>query len=134
MSASAPRKKRRTFYLESLLATVAVAVAGSFFLAKPGPDRAGAWVGIGASALLGLLALYLKKWAIQRSLKSSLAMVGILFAIRLIVLAVGLGLSPTLGVNGVAFAAGFLCVYFVAQWIEIGYLTGEQNRINREGI
>jgi hypothetical protein len=134
VSTSKPRRKRRTFYVEVLLATAAAGVAGSYWLAKPGPDRAGAWVGVAASALLGLSALYLKKWAIQRSLKSSLAMVGILFAIRLIVLAVGLGLSSSLGLNGVAFAAGFLCVYFVVQWIEIGYLTHERNRVNREVI
>jgi hypothetical protein len=131
--AIAPKTKLRTLYLESLLAIAAAAFAGSYFLAKPGPERAGAWSGIGASALVGLPALYLKKWAIQQSLKRSLAIIGILFAIRLILLAVGLGLSSTLGLNGVAFAVGFLSVYFVVQWIEIGYLTYEQNRAHREG-
>ena len=134
MTATAPRTKRPTFYLESLLATAAAGIAGSYFLANPGPERAGAWAGVGASALVGLPALYLKKWAIQQSLKSSLAIIGILFAIRLILLAVGLGLSTKLGLSGVAFAAGFLGVYFVVQWIEIGYLTYERNRVNREGM
>jgi len=134
VTATAPRTKRPTFYLESLLATAAAGIAGSYFLANPGPERAGAWAGVGASALVGLPALYLKKWAIQQSLKSSLAIIGILFAIRLILLAVGLGFASRLGLNAVAFAAGFLGVYFVVQWIEIGYLTYERNRVNREGM
>jgi len=120
--------------VEFLLAAAAAGLAGSYFLAKPGPDRAGARAGVAASALLGLLALYLKQWAIERSLKSSLAIVGILFAVRLIVLATGLGFSRSLGLNAVAFAAGFLGVYFVVQWIEIGYLTNQRDRANQEGI
>jgi hypothetical protein len=134
VSTNAGRRKRRALYVEFLLATAAAGLAGSYLLAKPGADRAGARAGVAASALLGLLALYLKQWAIERSLKASLAMVGILFAVRLIVLAIGLGFSRSLGFNAVAFAAGFLGVYFVVQWIEIGYLTNERNRANREGI
>jgi hypothetical protein len=132
VSRDAPRRKRRALYVEVLLA--AAAIGASYLLARAGPDRTGALSGIITSALIGLLALYLKEWAIQRSLKASFASIGILFMARLMVLAVGLGCSRAFGLNGVAFAAGFLSVYFVVQWIEIGYLSGERTRANREGF
>jgi len=134
VSADAPRRKRKTVYLELLLATAVAAAAGAAVLAKSVPQRHGAWIGVAASAGLGLLGLYLKQWAIERTLKTSLAIVGILFGIRLIVLAVGLGCSKSLGLSAVAFAAGFLSVYFVVQWIEIGYLTSARKRATREEI
>ncbi len=134
MSSDESSKKRRAFYVAILLATGAAGIGGSYLLANPGPDRAGAGAGVAVSVLIGVFALYLKQWAIQRSLKMSLALIGILFSARLIVLAVGLGCSRAFGLNGVAFAAGFLSVYFVVQWIEIGYLTSEQNRGSREGF
>ncbi len=134
MSTEAHKGKRRTLYLEALAATSAVAAAGAYLLVKPGPPRAGALGGVACSALLGLLAFYLKQWAVERSLKSSLAIVGILFGVRLIALGVGVGLATWLGMGALGFAAGFLSVYFVVQWIEIGYLTGARNRANREGI
>ncbi len=121
-------------YLELLLATAVAAAAGAAVLAKSVPQRHGAWIGVAASAGLGLLGLYLKQWAIERTLKTSLEIVGILFGIRLIVLAVGLGCSKSLGLSAVAFAAGFLSVYFVVQWIEIGYLTSARKRATREEI
>jgi len=80
------------------------------------------------------LALYLKRWAIERSLKSSLAIVGILFGLRLIALAVGVGFSKALGIGAIAFAVAFLSVYFVMQWIEIAYLaSARSSRPHREG-
>jgi len=133
VSADARRKKRKTVYLALLLATAVAAAAGASVLAKSAPQRHGAWTGVAASAFLGLVGLYLKQWATERTLKVSLAMVGILFGVRLLVLAVGLGFSSSFGFSAMAFAAGFLSVYFIVQWIEIGYLTNARNRANREG-
>ena len=124
----------RIRYFQALAATAALAAVASYLLAQPGSPRAGAWSGVASSALLGLAALYLKQWAIERSLKSSLAIVGILFGVRLIALGVGIGFARSLGIDALSFAVGFLSVYFVVQWMEIGYLTGLRNRANREGI
>lgn len=121
-------------YLGLLLATAAVATAGAAVLAKSVPQRHGAWAGVAASAFIGLLGLYLKQWAIERTLKTSLAIIGILFGIRLMVLAVGLSCARFLDLSALAFAAGFLSVYFVVQWIEIGYLTSAARRAAREEI
>jgi hypothetical protein len=121
-------------YLQALAATAAVVCAAAYLLADPGPPRAGAWSGAASSTLFGLLALYLKRWAIERSLKSSLAIVGILFGVRLIALGIGIGLAKSLGISALGFAVGFLSVYFVVQWIEIGYLTAARDRENRAGI
>lgn len=134
MSIDARRRKRKTVYLGLLFATAAVATAGAAVLAKSAPQRHGAWAGVAASAFIGLVGLYLKQWAIERTLKTSLAIVGILFGIRLMVLALGLGCARFLGLSALAFAAGFLSVYFVVQWIEIGYLTSAARRATREEI
>ena len=126
--------KRQTRYLQALGAISAVAAASSYLLAPPGPQRAGALSGVASCALLSILALYLKRWAIERSLKSSLAIVGILFGLRLIALGVGVGFSRALGIGAIAFAIAFLSVYFVLQWIEIAYLASARSqRPDREG-
>lgn len=116
-------RRRQNRYLQAWVATAAVAAAGSYFFANPGPSRLGALAGVGSCAALGLLAIYLKRWAIQRSLKSALAVVGILFGVRLIALCAGIGLARSMGISAVAFAVGFLSVYFLVQWLEIGYLA-----------
>ncbi len=134
MRTDAAHKKRKLVYVQFLLATTVVGVLASYALAKEGSDRTGAFAGVACSASLGLLALYLKQWAIERSLKASFAMVGTLFVLRLIVLAIGIGASRLLDFNGLAFAAGFLSIYFVLQWIEIGYLTSERNKAKREEL
>lgn len=126
--------KRQTRYLQALAAISGLAAAASYLLAPPGPQRAGAFSGVASCALLGILALYLKRWAVERSLKSSLAIVGILFGLRLIALAVGVGLSRALGIGAIPFAVAFLSVYFVMQWIEITYLaSAPSQRSDREG-
>jgi hypothetical protein len=131
---STDANRRQTRYLQALAAISGLAAAASYLLAAPGPQRAGAFCGVASCALLGILALYLKRWAIERSLKSSLAIVGILFGLRLIALGVGVGLSRVLGIGAVAFAVAFLSVYFVMQWIEIAYLASARSqRAHREG-
>lgn len=126
--------KGQTRYLQALAATSGLGAAACYLLAPPGPSRAGALTGVASCALLGILALYLKRWAIERSLKSSLAIVGILFGLRLIALGAGVGLSRVLGIDAIAFAVAFLSVYFVMQWIEIAYLARTRSqRPHREG-
>ena len=119
--------RRQTRYLQASAAISGLAAAASYLLAAPGPQRAGALCGVASCALLGILALYLKRWAIERSLKSSLAIVGILFGLRLIALGVGVGLSRVLGIGAIAFVVAFLSVYFVMQWIEIAYLASARS-------
>jgi len=131
---STDANRRQTRYLQALAAISGLAAAASYLLAAPGPQRVGAFCGVASCALLGILALYLKRWAIERSLKSSLAIVGILFGLRLIALGVGVGLSRVLGIGAIAFAVAFLSVYFVMQWIEIAYLASARSqRPHREG-
>ncbi len=125
---STDANKRQTRYLQALAAISGLAAAASYLLAPPGPPRAGAFSGVASCALISILALYLKRWAIERSLQSSLAIVGILFGLRLIALAVGIGFSRALGIGAIAFAVAFLSVYFPMQWIEIAYLASARSR------
>jgi hypothetical protein len=119
--------------VQIVLAAGAIGLVGAHLLARAGPQRTGAQIGVIVSSLIGLAALYLKQWAIKKSLNASLTILGFFFLIRLIILTVGVGLASAFHISGLAFAAGFLGIYLVVQWVEIGYLTKEQNRLKREG-
>jgi hypothetical protein len=98
---------------------------GTTALAASHPSaRSAAWLGVGAAELSGLLGLYLKRWARARSLNALFAVVGILFGLRLLLVALGIALLRFRDANTTAFVIGFFAVYFVLQWLEIGYVSG----------
>jgi hypothetical protein len=86
--------------------------------------RSAAWLGVGAAEFSGLLGLSLKRWARARSLHAVFAVVGIVFGLRLLLVALGIALLRFRDANTTAFVIGFFAVYFVLQWLEIGYVSG----------
>ena len=133
MTADAADKSVDRVYLRwlALTALAGAAIAGGVPLASS--EKTGALIGVAGAAGCGLLALYLKRWATERSLKDTLWMVTILFMVRLIVLGAAISAARPAGYGLVAFLAGFFGVYFVLQWIEIGYLARERNRATGGG-
>ena len=124
-----PGKKNRTvFYLQLTLAVALAGVLAAVALAKGESERFAALLGVCLSAASTPAALYLKRWAVERSLKASLSILGIVFAIRLILVSVGLMLVLWSKAGVVAFTIGFFGIYFLLQWVEISYLLGERNR------
>ncbi len=105
-----------------------VAFAGGSLLAKTPIDQQSAWIGVGAATGSGFLSLFLKRWALRRSLKTALMVVGVMFGIRLVLVALGIAFLTFSGANSVAFVFGFFAVYFVLQWLEIGYVSSAAKR------
>jgi hypothetical protein len=126
--AKTPDRLYRRWLAATTLAGWAVAAA------VPGPlsEKAGALVGVSAAAGCGLLALFLRRWTAERGFKATLWTLGILFGVRLVVLAAGIVASRAAGYGLVAFVIGFFAVYFALQWVEIGYLVRERNRAPKE--
>lgn len=116
-------------YTEVVLGVTLLGGAVAYAMAK-GTARRGALLGVALSASSALLALYLKKWAVERSLQAAFSIVGIVFVVRLVVVAVGLTIALSFHIGVIAFAAGFFSLYFVLQWVEISYLLGERNKRN----
>lgn len=94
-----------------------------------GPDnRLGALVGVGIAGVTSLFALWLKQRAVKKSLGAALGAVGIVFAVRMVLVAAGLFWVMGRGAGLVAFVAGFFGAYFALQWIEIAYVMAESKR------
>jgi hypothetical protein len=111
-----------------IAATGLIAFAGGALLAKTPVDQKSAWIGIAAATASGFLSLFLKRWALRRSLKAALMVVGVMFGIRLVLVALGIAFLTFRGANTVAFVFGFFSVYFVLQWLEIGYVSSAAKR------
>jgi hypothetical protein len=98
------------------------------FLVRQPSSRLGALLGVAASLLSGLIALSLKKWALDRSLQLALGMIGVSFLLRLTFLGVGVAVAHAKAAGLLPFTAGFFGVYFPLQWVEIGYILAESKR------
>ena len=125
---SSPKKSRAALYLQITLAVALAGVLAAAAFTKSDSDRFAALLGVCLSAASTPAALYLKRWAVEKSLKASLTILGIVFAIRLILVSVGLMLVLWSKAGLVAFTIGFFGIYFLLQWVEISYLLGERNR------
>ena len=118
-------------YVEVVLGVTLLGGAVAYAVARDGSSRRGAMLGVAMSASSALWALYLKRWAVEKSLKAALSIAGIVFLVRLIIVSVGVIIVPSFDAGVVAFIAGFFGSYFVFQWVEISYLLKERN--NRGG-
>jgi hypothetical protein len=99
-----------------------VGAAVAALLPKVVEDRVAACWGVGLASLTGVVALVLKRRAVQRDLKSALKVVGIVFGLRAVGVVVGLLGVVSRGLSAVPFVAGFFGVYFALQWIEVSYV------------
>jgi len=108
---------------------VAVGVLGlSVAALVPKVDRMGTFLGVAEATASGAAALTLKRWAMQRSVKAALGMLGVVFGVRLVLAVAGLAYVKVKGEAVLPFVAGFFGAYFVLQWVEISYVLAEQKR------
>ena len=112
----------------------ALGMAGAYFLPSGPEGRLAAMVGVASVVLSGGLSLMLKRRALACSLKVALAVLGVMFGVRLLLVAVGLVWATRAGLGVVAFTVGFFGVYFVLQWIEVGYVLTEAKRLGQGGV
>lgn len=99
------------------------------YLAPGSPEgRQSALLGVGASVLAGALALALKRRAAARGLNWALGMMGVAFAVRMVLVGVGLAYVIRAELGPLPFTVGFFGVYLVLQWVEISYVLAEAKR------
>ncbi len=128
MSGEGPGAKGLSGYLGM---TAAVGVAGlvlAYLLPGENAGRLAAMVGVAAAVVSGAVALFLKRRAVKVSVTAALKVMGVVFGVRLLMVAVGLLWVIRSGVPPIPFVIGFFGVYFVQQWIEISYVLAEQQR------
>jgi hypothetical protein len=112
-----------------LMAVVGLAgVAAAYWVPVPPEARLGAFLGVAIASLTGAVALPMKRRALGRSIEEALKVLGYVFAVRLVAVALGLWFVIAKGAGPIAFTAGFFGEYFTLQWIEISYLLAEQKR------
>jgi len=114
---------RGWWFTAGIAATGLVGLVASTLLTRAPVDQRSACFGVSAATASGLLSLVLKRWALRHSLKAALAVVGVMFGIRLIAVALGIAFLTFRRVNSLPFVVGFFAVYFVLQWLEIGYVS-----------
>jgi hypothetical protein len=95
--------------------------------------RLAAFIGVAGAVFSGVLALTLKRRALARSVQGALAVVGVVFGIRMVLVVVGLLYVVRADLGTMAFTLGFFGVYFPLQWIEVGYVLAETKRRGHGG-
>ncbi len=107
----------------ALAAVVVVAGLGlAAWVPETAEDRLAAVLGVGVVGATGVLALVLKRRAVQKDLKAALKVVGVVFGVRAVSLLVTLLWVVSRGWGAVAFVAGYFGTYFALQWIEVSYV------------
>jgi hypothetical protein len=101
---------------------MAVGLVLAAWLPRTAEGRQSALVGVALAAVSGVVALWLKRRAVQKDLKAALKVVGVVFGLRAVSVVVGLLVVVQRGLEAVAFVAGFFGLYFVLQWIEVSYV------------
>jgi hypothetical protein len=106
-------------------------------LARFGPGtqagRFAAVLGVGLAVGSSVVALLLKRWGFARSLQATLAAVGAVFMLRLVLVVVGLLVTKAHGGAWAAYVVGFFAPYLVLQWVEIIDVLAENRRGRGEG-
>lgn len=113
-----------TFRNHALVAAV-VAVVGlglAAVLPKTPEHREPALWGVGLAVVTGALSLGLKRRALKRSLPAALKVVGLVFALRAVVVVAGVYALVSREMEWVGFVAGFFGVYFVLMGVEFSYV------------
>jgi len=102
---------------------VAVALVACVLLAPEGAAQNSALLGVGLAGLSSAVALGLKRRAMGADLKSAMKVVGWVFGLRAVLVAVGLVLALRLGGSVTGFVVGFFGAYFALQCIELSYVV-----------
>ncbi|MBF5045838.1 hypothetical protein IR215_25815 [Simulacricoccus sp. 17bor-14] len=104
------------------------AALAAWLLAQPGGTRESALVGVGLAGASSAVALLLKRRAVQGDLKAALKVMGMVFGLRAVLVAVGLAVAVKQGGSAVAFVLGFFGAYFALQCIELSYVVAAARR------
>jgi uncharacterized membrane protein YhaH (DUF805 family) len=125
VTAGGGKAKRDPFWTHAGLAAAVMGVGAVLAAVLPTQveDRVSALMGVGVTAVTGVLALVLKRRAaMQADLKAALKVVGVVFALRGVGIGIGLAWVVSRGLSAIAFVGGFFGVYFALQWIEVSYV------------
>lgn len=106
----------------------ALGMVAAFLVGRTPEERQAALLGVALATGSGVAALWLKKGAAERSVNHALGTVGVVFAVRLVLVAAGLLYVMRTGRPEMAFVLGFFGEYFALQWIEISYVMAELKR------
>ncbi len=124
--------KSHTFAVHALISLALAGAAAALVALLPLSPRvaSAAWLGVGLAIGSGTVALILKRWAMSRggtaSLPADLKLLGATFALRLVMLCVGLVIVTRHDEGALAFVTGFFGLYLAQQWVEINYLVQAQ--------
>lgn len=94
-----------------------------------GQHKVAAQWGVGVAGVTGVLALFLKRRALKKKLSAVLAVVGWVLLARVVAVAVALFALMKAGQGVGGFVVGFFGIYFVLQWVEIGYLLAVRKQM-----
>lgn len=104
------------------LSVVAVALVGvvlSLTWPKTQAARFAAQLGLGLAVGSSVVALRLKRWGFGKALEATLAAVGAVFILRLVLVVAGLFVVREHGAAYPAYVIGFFGPYLFLQWVEI---------------
>ena len=107
---------------------VAVALVACVLLAPEGAAQNSALLGVGLAGLSSAVALGLKRRAMGADLKSAMKVVGVVFGLRAVLVAVGLVLALRLGGSVTGFVVGFFGAYLALQCIELSYVVAAASK------
>lgn len=116
-----------------VVATGGVGLLGAYLVPRSAEARLSAFLGVAGSVLAGVIALTLKKKALERGLSWALGMLGVAFGVRAVMVAAGLFYVVRSNLGPMAFTASFFAVYLVLQWVEISYVLTESKRRGQGG-
>ena len=85
-------------------------------------EKWAALLGVGLAVVTGVVGLLLKRRVASQGLGQAFKVVGVVFGMRAVAMAVGLVWVVRQELGAVAFVAGFFGTYFVLQWIELSYV------------
>ena len=110
---------------------LALTVAAWFAAARWPVTAGSARAGVAASALASLGSLGLKRRALSRGLAFALLTVTGTFFARLLLLIAGVAVAKAQTGSPAAFALGFLAIFGVWLWVELGYLAAAAREVKR---
>jgi hypothetical protein len=135
VSAAEPEAKD-PFFVHSAMVVAAgmLGLVGAYLLPRSPADRLPAFIGVAAAVFSGVVALSLKRRALKRSISAALLMLGVVFGLRMVLVALGLLYVIRAQLGQLAFILGFFGVYFALQWIEISYVHAATRRRSPGGL
>ncbi|MFN0061852.1 MAG: hypothetical protein ACKVPX_04965 [Myxococcaceae bacterium] len=96
-----------------------------------GPSARWAQVGALTSTVVGFGSLFIKRVALRKSLGYGLGAVGVTLLLRLLVWGVGAGALRARGIGPIPFTLGYLAIFGVLLWVELGYLAAEARSVRK---